>query len=142
MLNGVSDFLKKPWRIYSEWALPDSSDFKGRIDLLAIDPINEEAVVVDFKSALHYIFSARQINRGHALQLLLYGQQIQKLFKKVSLRVIRRNGQADSLTLLDIKTDTEKILNWIKDFQLQGNYYSLPEEDLEDLPLCYPNNNL
>jgi len=137
MLNGVSDFLKKHWEIYSEWALPDNSDFKGRIDLLAIDPVKKEAVVVDFKSSLHYIFNAGQINRGHALQLLLYGQQIQKLFKRVSLRIIRRNGQAESLTLSDIQTNVEKILNWIEAFQLHGNYQSLPEEDLEGLPLCY-----
>lgn len=137
MTNSCASFFKKEWCVYSEWPLPNHVALKGRVDFLAVNAVEKEAVVVDFKTSLHYLFTPYQMSRGHALQLFLYGQQIQNLFEKVTLMVVRRDGQATMLNFSEVEMSVQGVLDWMKQIQTTGCYEMLPEESLEDLPLCY-----
>ena len=120
--------------LYSEWPLPTNAPFKGRIDLLAIK--KNEAIIVDYKTAFHYLFTPKQINKGHGLQLWLYGTYLQSIGKSVYLRIIDRFGKSTQLDFDSTKPEVADIESWLNSVQKSGTYSHLPEEKKETLPLC------
>lgn len=119
------------WKLYSEWTLPDNAPIKGRIDLLAIN--NDTAIITDYKTSLHYLFSANQIDKGHGLQLYLYGKYLNTLKKSLILRVIDCFGKITQLDFNEIKVSN--IENWISSIQKSGQYTSIPSAKLKDMPI-------
>ena len=87
-------------------------------------------------TALHYLFTPNQINKGHGLQLWLYGSYLQSTGKTVELRVIDRLGRSTQLGFNQTKPDVTDIESWLHSIQKSGTYFNLPEENKEILPLC------
>ncbi len=131
MASACQDLL--PYELYSEWTLPTDAPFKGRIDLLAIR--KNEAIVVDYKTALHYLFTPKQINKGHGLQLWLYGTYLQSIGKSVYLRIIDRFGKSTQLDFDSTKPEVADIESWLNSVQKFGTYSNLPEENKEGQPM-------
>lgn len=132
MASACQDLLR--YELYSEWTLPTDAPFKGRIDLLAIK--QNEAIVVDYKTALHYLFTPKQINKGHGLQLWLYGTYLQSIGKSVYLRIIDRFGKSTQLDFDSTKSEVADIESWLNSVQKSGIYSNLPEKKKDTLPLC------
>lgn len=132
MATACQDLLS--CELYSEWSLPQDTLYKGRIDLLAIQ--GDTAIVVDYKTALHYLFTPKQINKGHGLQLWLYGSYLKSIGKSVQLRTIDRFGKPIQIDFDQTKPEVIDIENWLNSIQSSGIYKNLPEEKEESLPLC------
>ena len=114
--------------------MPKNSKFNGRIDLLATK--ESRAVIVDYKTAV-YSFTKQQISRGHGLQLLLYGRQLQSVYEDISLRIVDKNGSNAILNLSDLSESAQGVETWMGEFIQTGLYETLPEEKPETLPLCW-----
>ena len=139
MAQACETFLNSEWELYSEWPLPETAPIQGRIDLLAVHAITREAVIVDYKTAKNYDFKLTNIKRGQGLQLLLYGQQIQTIFQKITLMVILPDGSSGSLDLSVALEQAVDVQAWMQTIQTTGTYEPLPKESLETLPLYYCN---
>jgi len=122
------------YELYSEWPLPNNVPLKGRIDLLGIR--KNEAVIVDYKTAVHYFFTSKQINKGHGLQVWLYGSYLQSIGKSVQLRVVDRFGKSTQLAFDQTQAEVADIQSWLDSIQNSGTYFNLPKENKEILPLC------
>jgi|GEM_PF-3444915 len=138
MAQSCEDLFNEDWQLFSEYSLPKSAEYTGRIDLLAIK--GKQAIIIDYKTAAHYTFTKQQIGKGHGLQLLLYGRQLQKIYDEIILRVIDKNGNNLTLNLSDISESVKDLELWMKTFISTGLYESLPQENANTLPLCWPQN--
>ena len=87
-------------------------------------------------TAVHYFFTSKQINKGHGLQVWLYGSYLQSIGKSVQLRVVDRFGKSTQLDFDQTKPDVADIQSWFDSIQISGTYFNLPEENKEILPLC------
>lgn len=135
MAQACSDLLDGSWTLQSEYVLPKNAGHSGRIDLLATRA--EEAVIVDFKTADDYAFTADKLNQGHGLQLLLYGRALEPYYKNILLRVV--NGKCNNLVLdlNKITPNVQTIETWLKTIKTIGTYADIPEESQDALPLCW-----
>ena len=133
--QACSDLLEGAWILQSEYVLPKSSKDSGRVDLLATR--SHEAVIIDFKTAVDYTFTPGKINKGHGLQLLLYGRALESHYKKIQLRVINGNCANFILDLHTISPEVQDIEAWLKSVKGTGIYTDLPEENRNTLPLCW-----
>lgn len=138
MAYACEDLFKEGWQLFSEYALPKNIEYNGRIDLLAIK--GKQAIIIDYKTAAHYLFTKQQIRRGHGLQLLLYGRSLHKFYENITLRVIDKNGNNLTLNLSDISESVKDLELWIKNLTVTGLYEPLPEERENTLPLCWQKN--
>ena len=135
MAQACNDLLDGSWKLQSEYVLPKNSENSGRIDLLATR--SKEAVIVDFKTATDYTFTTGKLNKGHGLQLLLYGRALEPYCKSIQLRVI--NGNCDNL-ILDLHTispEVNPIEAWLAEVKRTGIFTNLPEEKADTLPFCW-----
>ena len=135
MAQACSDLLDGSWTLQSEYVLPKTAENSGRIDLLATR--SKEAVIVDFKTAVDYTFTAKKLNKGHGLQLLLYGKALETYFDHIQLRVINGNCSNFTLNLHEITSEVHTIEAWLEAIKRTGTYVDLPEEKRESLPLCW-----
>lgn len=129
------DLLEDSWHLQSECVLPKNSENSGRIDLLATRC--DEAVIVDYKTAIDYIFTPGKLNKGYGLQLLLYGRALETHYKNIRLRVVNGNGENLTLDLNEISSKVETIENWLEEVKSTGRYANPPEEKRNTLPLCW-----
>ena len=130
-----SDLLDGSWTLQSEYVLPKNAENSGRIDLLATR--SQEAVIVDFKTAVDYAFTPGQLNKGHGLQLLLYGRALEPYYERIQLRVINGNCANLTLDLHEISPEVRTIEAWLATIKRTGIYNDLPEEKRSTLPLCW-----
>lgn len=138
MAHACEDLFNEGWQLFSEYSLPKNAEHTGRIDLLAIK--GKQAIIIDYKTAAHYAFTKQQISRGHGLQLLLYGRNLQKTYENIILRVIDKNGNNLTLNLSDISESVKDLELWMQNMISKGLYESIPEENGNTLPLCWPKN--
>ena len=87
-------------------------------------------------TAVHYFFTSKQINKGHGLQVWLYGSYLQSIGKSVQLRVVDRFGKSTQLAFDQTQAEVADIQSWLDSIQNSGTYFNLPKENKEILPLC------
>lgn len=136
MAAACEELLSKDWELKCEWTLPDSSPYRGRIDLLAINAKEQRIVIVDYKTSNQAKFQPKK--DGSCWQLILYGKALQKDYPtyKIQVWMVKPTGEKQEIPL----DASDKVEQWIEAFQKTGWYDDLPEIDerqLDELPLMY-----
>ena len=139
MAHACEAFLQKGWELQSEWSLPSDAVYPGRIDLLAIHHGQRKVVIIDYKTALNYAFTAKQCERGSGWQLLLYGKELRRLYPSYAMewQVILPGGKSRRLVFSQAAEALQKMEAWIQQMQQSGCYENLPKEKMDTLPLTY-----
>ncbi|MCQ2956287.1 MAG: PD-(D/E)XK nuclease family protein [Opitutales bacterium] len=136
MAAACEELLGKHWELKCEWTLPDSSPYRGRIDLLAINAKEQRIVIVDYKTSNQAKFEPKK--DGSCWQLILYGKALQKEYPKYKVYVwmVKPTGEKQEIPL----DASDQVEQWIDEFKKTGWYEDLPElaeRQLDELPLMY-----
>ncbi|MDR0647252.1 MAG: PD-(D/E)XK nuclease family protein, partial [Puniceicoccales bacterium] len=118
-------FFNASWHMHSEWILPQMEDgLSGRIDLLAFKGTSLTTAtcvtVVDYKTSPHFNFTPHQIDQGKGFQLLLYGQQLQKLGISDVTLVVINPVRCQMQTMEALYSSVGNIYCWFRETQLSG----------------------
>ena len=136
MAAACEELLSKYWKLKCEWTLPDSSPYRGRIDLLAINAKERRIVIVDYKTSNQAKFQPKK--DGSCWQLILYGKALQKEYPtyKIQVWMVKPTGEKQAISL----DASDKVEQWIEAFKKTGWYDDLPainDRQLDELPLMY-----